>query len=862
MLPVKTLIPRWYLRPALALVVTLASVALLSVLASPAEAEVVDLEVPYHRQVESWYCAEASLKMVFDYWGEEIPQHDIGDVANEREVGGTYATDLARAARFSNLSTSIQYREGGGPRLEGYDQRSYGYAVHINQWDGEGHYEDRYADLMGLIREGYPIILLCWLDVEHQVTHFRVVKGFDTDTGDFLVHDPALGANLRFNMTLLVDDLWTYYQRWAMVVAPWSVEVTVPQVVGPGQVFSVQARVTYPCPSPFGEVEPVYTWPQDPTAVISVPPPFALLDGQDQRRTLNITRGGDADVVNWSVLSPVEVGYWTADIGVMAEANVTDRAISYGWYTDRAGGEGSATVGCDGMPPVIESFSVAGGETVLADPLVTVAYVTSDTHTRVDTVRLSIDGGDTWRSLMGSSGGTDVTLDLGDGAYIVMLTVRDAVGNGASMTIQLTLDTTAPIIHTFLLADGAEIQTTPTVHVTFVADDATTGIGLMALRVGDGRWGPWEPYREDLQVTLPTDGAYTVEVRIRDEVGNTAIASDAVVLDTTAPYITMFEVAEGLSYSQTSRVSVVFIAEDGLSALLGWSLHEETVASASFDPSRTVGSGAISTGEWTFTTQGSRTLVLTVRDDAGHTTDASVTIVVDTEPPLLTLVLNGGAGVTTVSDVPVAVTAIDETTDVAKARIRVNSNEWGPWSDPGSFRRVDLGPGEGERKVYVQAQDLAGNLAEAEDSVYVDTQVPTVVVSFTQTRPGGVVDGDSAIELEFSEPMVPVTVSVVLMDDSTGVVDCDLEWTVNGTVLRVDPTGSLPRGSHFVLQVTGEDAAGNQLDFQGTVFSTPEAEDDDWDAVLPGSSRFLLVVLVLVIVVVLAIALGYTKGRD
>lgn len=862
MLIPKALRPRWYLRPALAMVATLASVALIWVLAPPAEAEVVDLEVPYHRQVESWYCAEASLKMVFDYWGEEIPQHDIGDVANEREVGGTYATDLARAARFSNVSGSIQYREGGGPRLEGYDQRSYGYAVHTQHWDTEGHLEDRYIDLMGLVREGYPIILLCWLDVEHDVTHFRVVKGFDTDTGDFLVHDPALGANLRFNMTLLVDDLWTYYQRWGMVVAPWSVDVTVPEVVGPGQVFSVEARVTYPCPSPFNESEQVYTWPQDPAAMISVPAPFALAPGEDARRPLNITRGGDIDTVGWSVTSPMETGYWTADIDVMAEANVTDYAISYGWYEDRAGGEGSANVGCDGVPPTIESFSVAGGQTVLGDSKVTMAYVTSDAHTRVTSVSLSIDGGQTWRDLPDTSGGTDLVLDLGDGGYSIHLRVEDAVGNSASEVRTLVMDTTAPTITRFQLADGARILTTTVVHVTLSAEDGTTGLDLMSLRVGDGPWGPWEPYLEDLQVTLTTDGTYKVEVRVRDKVGNTATATDSVILDTTAPYITKFEVADGLSYSQRSTVGVVFIAEDGVSAFLEWSLHEETVGGVSFDPQHTMQSGGTALREWTFSAEGSRTLTLVVRDEAGHTADASVTVVVDTMPPVLSLVLNGGEEVTTVSDIPVAVTAIDETTDVAKARIRVNSNEWGPWSDPGAFRRVDLGPGEGERRVYVQAQDLAGNLAEAEDSVYVDTRVPTVSVSFTETRPGGVVAGDSAIELEFSEPMVTDTVSVVLLDEDTGMVECYLEWTVNGTVLMVDPAGSLPRGSHFVLQVTGEDAVGNQLDFQGTVFSTPQAEDDDWDTVLPGNSRVLLVVLVLVIVVVLAIALGYTKGRD
>ncbi|NIT76953.1 MAG: hypothetical protein GWN18_07265 [Thermoplasmata archaeon] len=163
--------------PALLLTVVAVTLVSAALLADPVEAEKVDLPVPYHRQVTDWYCAEASLKMVFDYWGEEIPQHDIGDVANERQVGGTYATDLVRAARFSNMSTSVQYREGGGARLQGYDQRSYGHAAHVNQWTDAEHVEDRYTDLMDLVRGGYPVILLCWLDIEHQITHFRVVKG-------------------------------------------------------------------------------------------------------------------------------------------------------------------------------------------------------------------------------------------------------------------------------------------------------------------------------------------------------------------------------------------------------------------------------------------------------------------------------------------------------------------------------------------------------------------------------------------------------------------------------------------------------------------------------------------------------------
>jgi hypothetical protein len=851
---------RRFILPAL---LTFSAIALLVLLVSvspPVDAEVVNLKVPYHGQVETWYCAEASLKMVFDYWGEEVPQHDIGDVANERPVGGTYATDLVRAARFSNVSASLQYREGGGGQLYGYDQRGFGYAAHVNQWSGAEHYEDRYTDLMELVRGGYPVILLCWLDIEHGITHYRVVKGFDTDTGDFLVHDPALGSNLRFNMTLLVDDLWTYYQRWALVVVPWSVELTVPEASGPGDELTVSAQVTYPCPPPFDEVEKVYTFPTGARATIVVPPPFALAPGEIASRDLNISRGGDADTVNWTLVSPTEEGFWTAQVSVMAEASTRDYAISYGWYDDTVGGTGTATVGCDGMPPVIEEFTVAEGNTIVSESTVALAYKTSDAHTGVARVRLSIDDGGTWRTIA-QSGGMDLVLDLGDGDYTLVMRVIDNVGNRVTARRSLILDTTPPKVTLFQVAGGQDIVTSPTVQVEMRAADAITGIDLMSLRVGDAQWGVWEPYREDLQVTLPSDGTYRVEAQIRDGVGNTVTVSDEVTVDTTAPYITRFEVAGGHSYSRNPTVEVIFSATDGLSENMEWSLHEESVGVVRFQEDIVVGSGDILTVEWTFGGEGSRTLVLVVRDDAGHTADVSVSLVVDSQPPIVNIVLNGGDQVTTVADIPVAVTAMDVTTEVFNARIRVNSNEWGPWSDPGAFRRVDMGPGEGIRSVYVQVQDLAGNMAEASASVMVDTMVPTVAVAFTKTEPGGIVRGDSSIRLDFSEPMDQDTVQVVLMDNSSGIVECDVEWTENGTILEVDPKGALPRGSHFVLQVSGQDMVGNPLDFRGVVFSTPEAEDDDWDAVLPGDSGFVLLLMFLVIVAVFALAYGVARRR-
>ncbi len=843
--------------PLLGVLILVSAAVTLAFLSLPAEAEVVNLQVPYHKQEETWYCAEASLQMVLDYWGEEIPQHDIGDVANEREIGGTYATDLVRAARFSNISTSIQLREGGGSQLEGYEQRTHGYGAFAMQWTGSQYESSRYQDIMDLVREGHPVIMLCWLDIGHDVTHYRVVKGFDTDTGEFICHDPALGANFRINMTLLVDDLWTYYGRWAMVVAPWKVGLEEHEAVGPGWAMIVRAVIEYPCPLPFPSMETTRMWPQGATATITVAPPFSLAPGENATKGLNISRGGDMDIIEWRIESPRDPGHWTSKVVVMVEAHVSDVAASYGYYTDRIGGSGATDLVCDAVPPSIDGFEVVEVQGSKGDNEVTFRYEVSDIHSDISSVVISTDGGGSWMSLDDRIG-EDVAVDMVDGEHVAVLRVMDRVGNVASANLSLTLDSTPPRVLLFQLAGGRDLVTNPRVLVEIVVEDDTTGVQMMAIRVGNDPWGAWEPYKDQLEMDLLLDGDHRVEVRLRDDMDNVAYASRWITVDTTPPYITHFEVAEGLTFTKDGTVKVTFGAEDGLGGDLEYCLYETSVR---FDPGKTMASGDTLTLEWTFGGEGQRTLFLTVRDRAHHTDEASRELVVDTQPPIIDLVLNGGKDVTTAPSIPVAVSAIDVTTDVSRARIRINSNEWGPWSDPGSFRRVDLGPGEGERTVHVQVIDLAGNVAEASASVFLDTMDPEVTVRFTRTEPGGVVNPASDIELTFSEMMEGGTVVVVLSADASGPIECDLDWTEDGMDLTVSPRGALPMGSHFVLQVQGKDMVGNDLDFKGVVFSTPETESDDWDAVLPGDPGAGLTILLLVLVLAIGLAYLATRGR-
>jgi predicted amino acid racemase len=94
-------------------------------------------------------------------------------------------------------------------------------------------------------------------------------------------------------------------------------------------------------------------------------------------------------------------------------------------------------------------------------------------------------------------------------------------------TFQLVLDTLGPQAVTLLLDPGGPNFTMDRV-VTAIPGTSSTDAVLMKI------WG-------DVDITVTTgDGVKTVNVRLRDDVGNTSsVATDTITLDTTAPVITI-----------------------------------------------------------------------------------------------------------------------------------------------------------------------------------------------------------------------------------------------------------------------------------------------------------------------------------
>ncbi len=314
-----------------------------------------DIEgIPYHAQETSWWCGPASLEMVMDYFGPDVNQGEIAGVANQGVSYGVCNSELARAAHFSNKSVSIQ-----NINLRGYHERSSGYGMASAFWeDGSANYDRRYADIKDLISQDIPVIALTYYWDPPSSGHFRVVKGYNDDLGIFIVHDPwyegsPSGPDVNFNQAQFVDTLWEYSNRWAMIAAPWIVDVNKPYSVTAGQTFAVTADVNYRGSGPMAEQYSV----ENPTATLQAgSADYEIVSGPANEPVAGIDMTGSAGAVSWTVKALRTRR--TDNIQVVAQGIVSGSTAAYGDYEDTIGGVGA------GAPPAGPTTRAWGHDSV------------------------------------------------------------------------------------------------------------------------------------------------------------------------------------------------------------------------------------------------------------------------------------------------------------------------------------------------------------------------------------------------------------------------------------------------------------------------------------------------------------------
>jgi hypothetical protein len=566
------------------------------------------LNVPHYNQTKSYYCGPAALEMVFDYYGADIPQTEIADVARTAPPpDGTYAPDMVRAAHFSNLSTSVGNEMPGS--IQGYTARKLGYAA----------LEHRYMTIDQLkfsIALGYPIIVLTtW--------HFRVAVGYNSTHITF--QDSYWGR--MYNMTYAKFDAdWDYSNHWAFLVTPWKVKLTAPSAAQVGTQVNITAAITYPSPPPFSSSQ----YPSSlAKAKLILPSGISLATGQTAQKTVNngdLTAGERASL-NWTITANAPGDHV---MGVEAEGMVEGYVpplpsypASYS-YTDRIGGYNQISINVpweDTIPP---------STTPIYDPLwhgadFTITLTAIDAFSGVKETYYKINNGPTRTT---TADGQPLMTTESDSNTLEFWSVDNAGNEEPHQTLtNIKLDKTGPTGSIMVNDDDTYVAAT-SVTLSLTASDTTSGVHQVRYS-NDGIWDgePWEtPLTTKTWTLSSTDGVNTVYYQVEDSAGLTsATYSDSIVLDTTAPAIIVASPKQS-DEIRSSTITATWFGLDDTSEISNYEIRLDGA------PWTNIQGNAVHT--FTDLPDGIHTIGIKAIDNAGNTKQVAVEFTVNTSPLL------------------------------------------------------------------------------------------------------------------------------------------------------------------------------------------------------------------------------------
>ncbi|MWV47538.1 hypothetical protein GRF59_28580 [Paenibacillus sp. HJL G12] len=291
-----------------------------------------------------------------------------------------------------------------------------------------------------------------------------------------------------------------------------------------------------------------------------------------------------------------------------------------------------------------------------------------------------------------------------DGSYTLVVT--DAAGNVT--TVNFEIDKVAPFV------GGVVNNGNYKEAVTITFNEGTATLNGAAFASG---------------TDINQDGSYALVVT--DEAGNVTTVNFKI--DTVAPTIT--GVSDGGVYES---VSPGF--NEGTATLNGNAYIQGT----------------------NINQDGAYTLVVT--DAAGNET--TIQFQIDTTAPTGTVMIQAGTDWTNVTDVALTLTSNDGNngSGVVEMRFSNSGSNWGSWEPVATTKLWSLEPGDGEKTIYVQFKDKAGNVSGTiHDVIKLDQTIPTgtivinsgaattssKLVTLTLTSTDGV--GSGVTEMRFSE---------------------------------------------------------------------------------------------------------------
>ncbi len=423
-----------------------------------------------------------------------------------------------------------------------------------------------------------------------------------------------------------------------------------------------------------------------------VPPGRVDLVGFDERSQADLRAPGPA-VVNVTSWHLSESGYFKYPV-VWARYRLQGVEFNSEGIPSSPSRTMTLVIVDDSVPEV--SFIIPRpGSVVTGDPL----YIMGDYEevgTGVEEVNIRMDDGSWFPSRELDGGLWSISIPvLEDGDHLVAVQVIDRGGNVGRAFLEVTTDSTAPLIE----MDGPGRLTRETVVDIAILTEENATVLVNCVEVP-----PVGPGIYDVTVEL-VEGDNWVGVVVTDLAGNVATRSYRIELDTTPPTVELLAPADG-SWTSSNTLLVEVGTEEG--------------AMVRVNGLAAVGrEGRFSVTVPTY--EGRFDFTVTARDSAGNVVNVSYVVFVDADAP----VINVGE--------PENGTMTDQDSILVTGRV----TDWGPVNLTLNGLRIDMtgtsylawaGLREGDNSLTLRVTDPAGNEATRTVLVIRDTTPPVVDV--------------------------------------------------------------------------------------------------------------------------------------
>jgi uncharacterized repeat protein (TIGR02543 family) len=283
----------------------------------------------------------------------------------------------------------------------------------------------------------------------------------------------------------------------------------------------------------------------------------------------------------------------------------------------------------------------------------------------------------------------------------------------------------------------------------------------------------YESYTADRSFTLSSgDGDKTIYVKYKDAAGNEAASvSDTIRLDTHVPEVSLSSTAP-----DTTNLSPIPVVISFDEIVTGFDIDDISVVNGT--KSDFSGSGDVYGVNITPLANGTVWVNVgtgAAQDLAGNNSTAALSLsrIYDTEPPTgASISINGGAAYATDAAVILTLSATGAYQMIISEDNSFSGVSYQAYDTGRSFT---LSSGDGVKTVYVKYRDYVGNeTATINDTITLDTQVPTVSLSSTAADPTNT---------------SPIPVTITFSEAVTGFTESDISVS-NGMVAPGSLTGS------------------------------------------------------------------------